>query len=210
MNDALIWGASGGIGRALVNLLTENEWRVFAAARDESAIPTAAFRTYRFAATDRHAIEAIASDLAFESDGLALAVYAAGDIEADRLAGLEPEQWTAVLDANVTGAFLTTRFTSHLLADDAHIVFIGAYVDHLIFPKMGAYAAAKAALEPFAAILQKENRKQKITLVKPGAVDTPFWEKAPIRLPKDAKPPTAVAEAILAHVNANGRGTLEL
>ena len=97
-----------------------------------------------------------------------------------------------------------------LLTNEAQVVFIGAYIDHLILPKMGAYAAAKAALETFAAVLQKENRKLNVTVVKPGAVDTPFWENAPFRLPKDAKSPDVVANAILAQYENKQSGTLEL
>ncbi len=41
MPDALIWGASGGMGRALTEKLISRSWRVFAAARDTSGLPPA-------------------------------------------------------------------------------------------------------------------------------------------------------------------------
>ena len=82
------------------------------------------------------------------------------------------------------------------------MMFIGAYVDHLLLSKMGAYAAAKAALEPFVQILRKEQRKLRFSVVRPGAVDTPFWDNAPFKLPADAKLPRQIAEQILTHYNA--------
>ena len=39
MPEALIWGAAGGMGQALVNQLNNAGWRVFAASRDVEAIP---------------------------------------------------------------------------------------------------------------------------------------------------------------------------
>ena len=38
MQTALIWGAAGGIGRALVDTLSENGWRVLGIARDVAAL----------------------------------------------------------------------------------------------------------------------------------------------------------------------------
>lgn len=48
MANVLIWGASGGIGQALVRLFKQEGWRVFAAARDTTCIPDQADFTYRF------------------------------------------------------------------------------------------------------------------------------------------------------------------
>jgi NAD(P)-dependent dehydrogenase (short-subunit alcohol dehydrogenase family) len=156
------------------------------------------------------AIKDIALDLAHEIDELALSIYAAGDLHADFLRKMSPEGWTAVLDANLTGAFLTSSHTVQLMAKTGQMMFIGAYVDHLILPKMGAYAVAKAGLETYADVLQKEQRRLNITLVKPGAVATPFWENAPFRAPADAKTAETVAAAMLAHAAAGKRGTLAM
>ncbi len=90
------------------------------------------------------------------------------------------------------------------------MMFMGAYVDHVVLPKMAAYAVAKAGLETMVAVLRKENRKHKFTVVRPGAVDTPFWEKAPFKKPADAKSPEAVAQAIVAHYRTGENTDLNL
>jgi 3-oxoacyl-[acyl-carrier protein] reductase len=55
-----------------------------------------------------------------------------------------------------------------------------------MLPKLGAYAASKAALDAYVTVLAKEVRDRRVTNVRVGAVDTPLWRKAPFRLPKGA------------------------
>jgi 3-oxoacyl-[acyl-carrier protein] reductase len=210
MPDAMIWGASGGMGKALVNQLTPAGWRVFAAARDKQDIPENAFERYSFDAADSSAVKDIALDLAHQTSGLDLWAYVAGELQAELLRKMSPQAWSAVLDSNLNGAFLTISHTVHLMQEGGQAVFIGAYIDHLILPKMGAYAVAKAGLEPLVNVLQKENRKVNFTLVKPGAVATDFWENAPFKMSADAKSPDVVAQAILDQYQNGRRGILAL
>jgi NAD(P)-dependent dehydrogenase (short-subunit alcohol dehydrogenase family) len=198
------------MGRALVQVLRQDGWRVFAAARDTSRIPDGVYRRYRFDASDHGTIKAIAIDLAHETEGLNIWAYAAGQLRADLLHKMTPAHWNDVLHSNLNGAFLTATQTIHLVREGGQVAFIGAYVDHLHLPKMGAYAAAKAGLEAFVAVLQKENRKLNVTLVKPGAVATPFWENAPFKIPAEAKSPEVFAAALLAQYKQEERGTLAL
>jgi NAD(P)-dependent dehydrogenase (short-subunit alcohol dehydrogenase family) len=89
-------------------------------------------------------------------------------------------------------------------------VFIGAYSERLQLPGLAAYAAAKAGLEAFAVALSKEERRRRVTLVRPGAVDTPLWEKMPVRLPRSASTADEVAAKIL-HAHREGHsGVLDL
>ena len=90
MPDALIWGASGGMGQALVDHLNNAGWRVFAASRDKEAIPDGVHERYGFSATDYGAIRDIAIDLAHQTSGLDLWVYAAGELQADLLNKMSP------------------------------------------------------------------------------------------------------------------------
>jgi NAD(P)-dependent dehydrogenase (short-subunit alcohol dehydrogenase family) len=198
------------MGQALVNELSSSGWRVFAASRDKEAIPNGVFERYQFDATDHSAIREIAVDLAHQTSGFDLWVYAAGGLQADLLSKMSPDAWSAVIDSNLNGAFLAISQTIHLIKDGGQATFIGAYIDHLILPKMGAYAVAKAGLEPMINVLQKENRKINFTLVKPGAVATDFWKSVPFRMPADAKSPDLVAQAIITQFKNGQRGILSL
>jgi 3-oxoacyl-[acyl-carrier protein] reductase len=210
MSDALIWGASGGIGRALVSHLKYNGWRVFAAARNTVNIPSEADFSYKFDAATWETIQDTTLAIAHETRGLDLMVYAAGGMVAKTADALDPSEWGRVMDANLNGAYLAARGSLNLLKEGAHVMFIGAYVDKITLPKFAAYTAAKAGLEPLVTILKKENRKTKFTLVRPGAVATPFWDNVPFTLPKGALSPQSVAEAVLNRYNAGEEGSLDL
>jgi NAD(P)-dependent dehydrogenase (short-subunit alcohol dehydrogenase family) len=210
MRTALIWGAAGGIGRALVERLRAAEWDVLAVARDDTPLAAAG-------------IESCAADLAREADVAAAAmwaarsaeqvdlwVYAAGDMLGRPLADTSAAEWGRIFAANVSGAHLALAHSLPLVAPGGHLVFVGAYVDRIALPKLGAYAASKAALDAYVAVLGKELRDRRVTNVRVGAVDTPLWDKAPFRLPKGARSADEVAGAIVAAHADGHRGNLDL
>lgn len=210
MPEALIWGASGGIGSALVDLLLERDWQVYAAARTVSHIPDGVEASYEFDARSPETIEQTGMFVAQQSDGIDLMVYAAGDLVFDKLDGVDVSGWHATIDSNLTGAFYTARVTLPLLKPGGHMVFIGAYPDHVQIPKMGPYAVAKAGLDSLVAVLTRENRRQRFTLLRPGPVDTAFWEQVSFKLPADAKAPSVVAKAVLDRHESGESGYLDL
>ncbi len=210
MPDALIWGASGGIGSALVKALKRRGWRVLAAARSISNLPAEADVTVHFDADQPVTFRQAGLELVHGTEGIDLAVYAAGTLRADLLRKQDADDWAMTVASNLTGAYLAASHSVHLLNEGGQFVVIGAYVDHLVLPKMGAYAAAKAGLDPMIAILRKEQRKHRFTIVRPGAVNTPFWDNAPFNIPGDAKSPEQVAEAIIEHHLSGGEGDLDL
>lgn len=210
MAEALIWSASGGIGQALVDTLADKQWRIFAAARRVQGLSEKIDRTYRFNAGDPQTFSELTNDLAYETAGLDLVVYAAGSLQADNISKMNAQGWGQVLDSNLNGAFLAATHSIPLLREGGHMMFLGAYVDHLLLPKMGAYAAAKAGLEPLVQVLRKEQRKMRFSIVRPGAVDTSFWDNAPFKKPASIKSPQQVAEAIVTHYEAGYGDDLNL
>jgi 3-oxoacyl-[acyl-carrier protein] reductase len=210
MPDALIWGASGGMGRALTEVLHERGWRVFGAARHPEEIPDLVELALDFDATSEMSIQQAVMRVAQHSDRLQLVAYMAGDLAYDKLDAIGLEGWSRTFNSNVTGAFLAATHSLNLLEEGGQMVFIGAYLEHLRLPKMGAYVAAKAALQELVTVLQKENRRHKFTLVRPGATNTAFWQNVTLKMPSDAKSPRQVAEAILGQVEAGQAGDLNL
>jgi NAD(P)-dependent dehydrogenase (short-subunit alcohol dehydrogenase family) len=210
MNEALIWGASGGIGSALATLLKTHGWHVFGAARNENRIPPGMDRSYSFDAADPFSYDNVAMGVAQASSGLDLAVYAAGTMSASTAEAFDAVAWRQVMDANLNGAWLAAKASVNLLKEGGHFMVIGAHVDKISLPRFSAYAAAKAGLEPLVTILAKEQRKLKFTLVRPGAVDTPFWGNVPFKLPAGAASPAAIAEALLARYDSGQAGVLDV
>jgi 3-oxoacyl-[acyl-carrier protein] reductase len=210
MAKVLIWGAAGGIGRALTSALLSAGHTVLGAARTPPAIESPTFVPLEADVADDFAVSQAVYSAAQHTDALDLMIYAVGDITAGKIAELTRPTWQRIVDANLTGAYLTTHHTLPLLKPDATLIYIGALHERLRLPGLSAYAAAKAGLEAFADALAKEERKRKILVVRPGAVATPLWEKVPLRLPKDASTPDHAATAILAAWSEGKTGTVDL
>ncbi|NJN94676.1 MAG: hypothetical protein HC875_11575, partial [Anaerolineales bacterium] len=66
----------------------------------------------------------------------------------------------------------------------------------------------KAGLEAFAEALGKEERQRRVTLVRPGAVATPLWSKAGLKLPATAISPETLAQRILEAHESGHKGLL--
>jgi NAD(P)-dependent dehydrogenase (short-subunit alcohol dehydrogenase family) len=210
MPTAIIWGASGGIGSALVRTLKADGWRVLAAARDDARIPDAADQSVHFDAADLFSIQQAIMAFAQDAEAVDLVIYAAGGLVASPLEKQSAQDWEAVMAANLTGVFLTIQASLSLASKEAAFIVLGAYIEKITLPRMGAYVAAKAALEPLLTIFQKEHRKLKFTLARLPAVDTPFWANVPFRLPEYALKPDTVAQALLDHYANGGSGVLDL
>jgi 3-oxoacyl-[acyl-carrier protein] reductase len=216
MSTAMIWGASGGIGRALVERLTQpdeasgEDWEVWAIARSPSGLETLTPHVLQADVGNVRSVQQAALAVNEAGAQVDLWAYAVGDIAAVAAAEMTPETWRRILDANLNGAYLTIHYSLPLLVQEAHIFFLGAVSERMRLPRLSAYAAAKAGLEGFAEALRKEQRKRRVTVVRPGAVDTPFWTKVPFKLPPHAPKPETIAERILAAYHERHKGTLDL
>ncbi len=207
---AMVWGASGGIGAALVKHLLDQEWAVLSVARDPGSVT---YLTSEVIAADvedpdsvRRAVER-ARELVDEVD---LWIYAIGDIASVKIDQMSLGDWERMLAANLTGAYLAAHHSLSLLASDAHMVFLGAVSERLRLPGLGAYASAKAGLEAFVDVLRKEQRGRHVTVVRPKAVETELWGKVPFSVPHGAMKPTDLAERVLQAYEEEHSGALNL
>ena len=178
---ALVFGASGGIGAAFVELLTANPRVAAVHAAARSASPPC-----NFSLDDEASIAAVAAAAAAEGP-LDLVIVATGVLHAE---GLQPEKSWRSLDAaafarafavNTTGPALIAKHTLGLLRRDDKSVFacLSARVGSIEDNRLGgwhAYRASKAALNmlvrSFAIELKQRNPKSVCVALHPGTVDT--------------------------------------
>ena len=210
MKNAMIWGATGGIGQALANALMVRNWQVVGVSRDSGPGELGLESNIAVDVSDSFSVQSAVQAASFEVDEIDLWIYAAGDIISAKVGEMAPGVWQRIISANLSGAYLATHFSLPLLASDAHLFYLGAVSERLRLPGLSAYAAAKAGLEAFAEALRKEQRGRRVTVVRPGAVTTPLWDKVPMRLPKDAATPEKVASRILQAYDEGRSGTLDL
>jgi len=207
---ALIWGAAGGIGRALAHKLKDDGWQVIGVSRDGDDLTGVADYAYGADVADPFAVQRAMLAAGQEAGEAHLFVYAAGDIASEPAASMTPAAFRRILDANLLGAYNAVHHSLPLLTADAPLVFLGAVSERMRLPGLSAYAAAKAGLEAFAEALRKEERKRRVIVVRPGAVNTSFWRKVPFKMPGNALAPAAVAEKVIEAVNAGQQGVLDL
>jgi NAD(P)-dependent dehydrogenase (short-subunit alcohol dehydrogenase family) len=210
MKNALVWGAAGGIGQAILQKLNADGWTTIAVARDTSTITTLADHVFETPFDDPGRLEQTAYLISQEAGDIDFWCYTAGDILQTRVSDMLPQDWNRIISANLTNAYYAIHFSLPLLSENAHLIFVGAVSERLKLPGLSAYAASKAGLEAFAVALSKEERKKRITVVRPGAVTTPLWKKVALRLPADAASPEKVAEKIVVAYQAGHKGQLDL
>ncbi len=207
---ALVWGAAGGIGRAIAERLTADGWQILAFSRHGDDLGGTAMHAFEADLADPFAVQRAAFAAAQEAGEASLFIYAAGDITAEPAAKMAPETFRRILDANLTGAYTAFHHSLPLLTADAPLVFIGAVSERMRLPGLTAYAAAKAGLEAFADALRKEERKRRVIVVRPGAVNTSFWRKVPFKIPGNALVAEAVADKIVEALAVGHQGTLDI
>jgi len=210
MSTAMVWGASGGIGTALVKSLADKGWTVLSVARDGGAVTYLTSDVVEADVEDPDSVrEAVrrAEELVGEVD---LWIYAVGDIASAKVGEMSLDEWERILAANLNGAYLAAHHSLSLLASDAHLLFLGAVSERLRLPGLAAYASAKAGLEAFAEVLRKEQRGRRVSVVRPKAVDTELWNKVPFSVPHGAMHAAEVAERVLQAYREGHSGVLNL
>jgi len=209
MKTALIWGAGGGIGRAIARQLARENWQILAAGRNSNSFTDLTDFVYDVELSDAFSVQSAITSISQEVNEADLWVYAAGDIASLRVNEMSPLDWQRIIQANLTGAFLTTHYSWPLLSKEAHLFYLGAVSERMRLPGLSAYAAAKAGLEAFADVVRKESRR-KVTVVRPGAVDTRFWSKVPFKPPAHHLKPEQVAARIIQAYTEGHQGQLDI
>jgi NAD(P)-dependent dehydrogenase (short-subunit alcohol dehydrogenase family) len=176
LRTVLVTGASSGIGAACAERLARHGWRVLAGIRREGDAP-AGTEAVLLDVTDDAQIQA-AAERVDELQGL---VNNAGIAVAGPLEFLPIEEFRRQLDVNVTGQVAVTQaLIPALRLGRGRIVFMGSIAGKSALPFLGAYAAAKHALEAIADSLRVELAPWGIdvAIVEPGSIKTPIWTRS--------------------------------
>jgi NAD(P)-dependent dehydrogenase (short-subunit alcohol dehydrogenase family) len=185
----VITGSSTGIGAACALDLARRGFRVFAGVRSETdarrlqAEAIATLKPLSIDVTDAESIDGAAKSVAdaVGHAGLAGLVNNAGIVVAGPLEILPIEQLRRQLEVNVIGHVAVTQaFLPLLRAARGRIVNVGSLNGSLAPPYLAPYAASKFALEALSDALRTELRNSgvAVSLIEPGAVETPIWEKS--------------------------------
>ena len=174
--NAIVTGASSGIGAATVRKLREAGVRVAAGARRVERLDadvSLSLDVTDEASATAFVEQAVAElgggvDILFNNAGLALGRYPFTE------STLEDEQ--TVLHTNVDGVLRMTRLTLPHIRDGGHILFMGSVAGRQAYPNGASYVASKFGLRGFVYALREDllGRPIRITTVDAGLVESEF------------------------------------
>lgn len=181
---ALVTGSTRGIGRAIAATLAASGARVAVTGRDRSrAEATAAelgppplARGFACDVSDVAAVNTLVDDVERSFGTLDILVNNAGVTRDNILLRLKDADWVTVIDANLRGAFATTRAAARGMMKRrwGRIINISSIVGLVGNKGQSNYAASKAGLIGFTKSVAKEFASRNIlaNVVAPGFVET--------------------------------------
>jgi short-subunit dehydrogenase len=214
----VITGASSGIGLATARAAADRGARVVLASRNEHALHALEAEinaTHSGVAISvvadvgrREDVERIADAALDQFGGFDTWVNNAGVSIYGRLEEVSDEDHQRLFQTNFWGVVYGSLVAlKHLKLRGGALINIGSVLSDTAIPLQGMYSAAKHAVKGFTDALrielEAENAPVSVTLIKPGAIDTPYPQHARNYMrqePKHAPPvyaPAEVARAIL-------------
>jgi 3-oxoacyl-[acyl-carrier protein] reductase len=189
---AVVTGASRGIGRLIALDLASRGARIVASARSASALESL---IAEISAAGGEAL-AVAADVAVAADAerligtaverfgrLDILVNNAGINRDGLLLRMKDEDWDAVLDTNLKGAFLCTRAAAKMMSKQksGRIINISSVVGEMGNPGQANYCASKAGMLGLTKSVARELARRNVTVnaVTPGFIVTDMTDALP-------------------------------
>ena len=179
---ALVTGSTRGIGRAIVERLAECGAKVAVVGRDQGRADEAAraiggeARGFACDVSDTAAVARLVEDVEKAFGTLDILVNNAGLTRDNLLMRIKDDDWDAVLDANLRGAFVAIRAASRGMMKRrwGRIVNIASVVGIIGNKGQANYAASKAGLIGLTKSVAKELSSRNIlaNAVAPGFIET--------------------------------------
>jgi NAD(P)-dependent dehydrogenase (short-subunit alcohol dehydrogenase family) len=190
----LVTGASGVIGKAVVDHLSSLGAHVIAATHTREA-PTSAKSFVRLDVTDETSVQA-----AFVAAGrVDTVVLCAGKGFWKPLSDTSLAEWESLVSTNLTGTFLCLREAHRRLrAVGGRIVVVGSIAGNVALAHNGAYGATKFGERGLCGILNEEAHAEQVhaTWLAVGAVSSSLFENAGLKPERPLLSPQDVARAV--------------
>jgi NAD(P)-dependent dehydrogenase (short-subunit alcohol dehydrogenase family) len=179
---AWITGGASGIGRATALLLAEAGARVISLDLT-SHTPDRDIRAHPLDVRDREAIDHLTDNLEADGLGADILVNAAGITRDGVVWRLADDEWSDVLDVNLTGAFRMTRACAPGMRRRGRGAIVNVASINGLHGRFGQsnYAASKGGMIAFTRAIATELARDgiRVNAIAPGFVDTPMTAALP-------------------------------
>ncbi|HEX9940311.1 MAG TPA: 3-oxoacyl-ACP reductase FabG [Longimicrobium sp.] len=187
---ALVTGGSRGIGLAIAEELANAGAKIAVVARDEArarqaaeGLPGEGHRGYGCDVADPEAVNALVKRVEEELGSLDVLVNNAGVTRDNVLMRLKDDDWNAVIDTNLRGAFNTIRAASRgmMKRRQGRVINITSVVGITGNKGQSNYAASKAGVIGLTKAVAKElaSRGVLVNAVAPGYIETDMTADLP-------------------------------
>jgi 3-oxoacyl-[acyl-carrier protein] reductase len=184
--NALVTGSTRGIGRAIAETLAKSGARVAIVGRDlqkaQDAAASVGSGAQGFACdvTDTAAVAKLVADVEAAFGSIDILVNNAGITRDNLVMRLKDEDWDAVLNANLRGAFAAIRAVSRgmMKRRTGRIINVSSIIGIIGNKGQANYAASKAGLIALTKSVAKElgSRNILVNAVAPGFIETEMTE----------------------------------
>jgi NAD(P)-dependent dehydrogenase (short-subunit alcohol dehydrogenase family) len=168
---ALVTGARGVIGQAIIARLADDGCAVIAHSRDALDDPLPGVTTLHGDLADPDTARRVRESV----ERIDLLVNNAARQTMGAVDALTADDWVEMLGATFLSAVYLSTAVRPLMGAGSSVVNVSSIEAHTAFPRHGHYAAAKAALESFTrtAALEWAAEGIRVNAVAPGLVDRP-------------------------------------
>jgi short-subunit dehydrogenase len=205
-----ITGASSGIGRAAAVAFAGRGDTVVLAARSRTTLDHVAWECSEAGAkvvvvsptdvADREQVASLLEQASARCGRVDVVVHCAAVMAYGEFLQVPPEVFERVLRVDIEGTVNVARSSLRCFTGQGggHLILLGSVISKLAPPFMSSYVMSKWAVSGLARALQTEVRSQpdvEVSLVTPGSVDTPIYQRAGNYIGRVGRPPPPVAKA---------------
>jgi sepiapterin reductase len=187
--NILITGASSGIGKSTYELL-KKDYNVIGISRNGPDL----FLDLR----NVENIKKIREFLIEKSLKIDVLINNMGNAYVKPFSNSQVEEIEEQIDLNLKSHILITKLLIENINENGIIINIGSIASKIAFENWAVYSASKFGIKGFSNALRKELSKKniRVSLIMPGAVWTPIWERNKFRKTDDMLMPEDIAKII--------------
>jgi short-subunit dehydrogenase len=187
--NILITGASSGIGKSTYELL-KKDYNVIGISRNGPDL----FLDLR----NVENIKKIREFLIEKSLKIDVLINNMGNAYVKPFSSSQVEEIEEQIDLNLKSHILITKLLIENINENGIIINIGSIASKIAFENWAVYSASKFGIKGFSNALRKELSKKniRVSLIMPGAVWTPIWERNKFRKTDDMLMPEDIAKII--------------